>query len=220
MSDQAERMGPGGEAGSPEGPATPAGEGAADSPSTPVTCAQCGRLIPPGEWVRTESKDFCSSCFARLRATVEAVVAQQSQDINYGGAVVGGLLGGLLGALIWWGFTVLTHVSFGLVAIVIGIGVGKGVVMLSGGKHARSLQAISVVIAIVSFIMATYWVNRTFILQAAAEQGIEGTLPFIPGVRLLIDIVTLDLGIFDAVFLGIAVWQSWKIPMPVRLGPR
>jgi hypothetical protein len=188
-----------------------------EEPQTEQTCAECGRTIPPGEGIPTETKTFCQPCFEKLQAVLVSAVEQQSQDINYAGAIAGGILGGVIGALVWWGFTVVTHIAFGLVAVLIGIAVGKGVVMLSGGKRAVSLQVISVVIAIICFALASYWVNRSLVLQAWGEQGLEWTLPFIPNPTLLVEIVRLDFGLWDVIFLAIVVWESWKIPKPISL---
>ncbi len=188
-----------------------------ENPSQEQACAQCRRQLAVGEGVRTENKLFCPQCYEQLRATLTAMVDAQSKDINYGGALTGGILGGALGALVWWGFTVLTNIAFGLVAVLIGIAVGKGVVMLSGGKRARSLQGMSVLLSIVSFGYASYWVNRTYILRAMVEQGQEVALPFFPDPSLLFEVATLNFGLIDLFFLGIVIWQSWRIPQPIGL---
>ncbi len=180
-------------------------------------CAECGKEISAEEVIRTENSTFCPSCYQQLRQALQTMIDQQSQDINYIGAVGGGLLGGLLGALVWWGFTALTHFAIGFIAILIGFAAGKGVVMLSGNKRAASLQALAVVISIACFALASYWVNRTFLLQAVHDQGMEGTLPLIPNPSLLIEVVKLDVGLWDVAFLGITIWESWKIPKPISL---
>jgi len=189
----------------------------AASKDAPLICAECEKPIPKGTATFTENAAFCQSCYEKLASVVEDPVDAQSRDINYTMAVVGGLLGGFLGALVWWGFTVTTNIAFGLVAVLIGIAVGKGVVILSGNKRAVSLQAISIVISILSYVMAIYWVNRSFIHKAYAEQGEQVALPFIPDPNLLLEVVRLDIGIFEVVFLGIIIWEAWKIPRPIRL---
>ncbi len=195
------------------------------STSQPNTCAQCNRVLAEGEPRETTSGGvFCQPCFAALRQQVEAAVAQQGEGINYVNAVAGGLGGGVVGALVWWGFTVLTHVSFGLVAVVIGVLVGKGVVMATGGKRTPALQAISVAIAAVAFFYATFLVNRSFILKSVAEQtGLHDAgiaIPFVPSPSLMLTVVKAGFQFFDLVFLAIALYEAWKIPSPFRLGRR
>jgi hypothetical protein len=182
-----------------------------------LTCAQCETDIPAGQEVHTQNSVFCEPCFTQIKSILEESVAQQSLGINYLGAVLGGLGGGVLGALIWWGFVVLTEIQFGLVAIVIGWAVGKGVVLFSGHKKSLPLQLISVLLAFVSYGMATYWVSRTFVNEYYAEQGLEVTLPLIPPVALYLDVVISGFELFDLIFLAIVLFQAWKMPAPVKL---
>ena len=119
---------------------------------------------------------------------------------------------------IWWGFTVVTNIAFGLVAVVIGFAVGKGVTNLAGGKRSVGLQALSTGIAAVSFVYATYLVNRTFLQRAIAEEGQAIVLPLLPEFELLVRVVSAGFEAFDVVFLGIVLWQAWKMPAPLRLG--
>src|SRR5439155_53586 len=85
------------------------------------------------------------------------------------------VLGGAAGALAWWGFTVLTEISFGLVAVVIGFLAGHGAVRFAGGKRGTGLQAIAVTVGALSFLVAAYLVNMTFINQTLQQRG-EGLL--------------------------------------------
>lgn len=188
-----------------------------DIPGESITCAQCSIEVPVGQEVRTQNASFCQSCFAQMKLILEDSIAEQGKSINFGGAVVGGLIGGLVGALIWWGFTVVTNIQFGLVAVVIGWGVGKGVTTMSGQKRALSLQIISVGLAAVSYVMSSYWVSWTFYNRYAAQEGFEGSLPFIPDPALLMDVVSAGFEMFDLIFVAIVLWQAWKMPMPIKL---
>ncbi len=181
-----------------------------------VRCAECDTVLSEGQdRETTEDAVFCRPCFNNLTAQVQQVVAEQGQNINYSMAVVGGLLGAAIGVLVWWGFTVVTNIAFGLVAVVIGIAVGKGVVMLSGNKRSPGLQITSVVIATLGFVYASYLVNRTFVQKAFAEQGQEAVLPWIPAPDLLIQVLQLGFSFMDVVFLAIVVYEAWKIPAPM-----
>jgi len=185
-----------------------------------VQCAECGtELVEGQDRQQTDDAVFCRPCFDRLTQVVGQAINAQGQDINYSMAFVGGLAGAALGALVWWGFTVVTNISFGLVAIVIGFAVGKGVTMLSGGKRHLNLQIMSVVISTLGFAFAKYLVNRTFILQAYAEAGEAIELALLPNPELFYGVVTAGAGVMDLVFLAIVVYEAWKIPAPLQLGP-
>src|SRR5262245_45001660 len=113
---------------------------AAPVSSAPETCARCQRELSGGDRVQASGKTFCRSCYETLRQQLEQTVQGMSTDINCPMAVVGAVLGGIAGALLWWGFTVMTHIAFGLVAVAIGFLVGQGTVYFTGGKRARGLQ--------------------------------------------------------------------------------
>lgn len=185
-------------------------------------CAECGTTLDEGQDREvTQDGVFCRPCFASLTAQLQQAIASQGQAINYPMALLGGLLGGAVGVLVWWGFTVLTSVHFGLVAVVIGITVGKGILYLTGGKRSVQLQVLSVVLAAAAFFYASYLVNRTFLQRALADEGHALVLPLLPDPALFVNVLTagfdLKSAIFDLVFLSIVVWQAWKIPAPFSL---
>jgi hypothetical protein len=183
-----------------------------------VRCAECGTVLQEGQDREvTEGGVFCRHCFESLSAQLQQVVDGQGQDVNYGAAIVGGVAGAALGAAAWWGFTVMTHIAFGLVAVLIGVGVGKGVVMASGNKHHLNLQVLSAGISAVAYFYASYLVNRTFIHRAFAERGETAVLPLVPGPDLLFRVVSLSFDLMDLVFLAIVLYEAWKIPAPLKL---
>lgn len=183
-----------------------------------VQCAECGTTLIEGQdRERTDDAVFCRPCFEKLTHQVGQAIEAQGRDINYSMALVGGLAGAALGAAVWWGFTVLTNIAFGLVAVVIGFAVGKGVTLLAGNKRHRNLQLMSCVIAVAGFAYASFLVNRTFILKALAEQGQEIKIGFLPNPELLYRVITAGASPMDLLFLGIVVYQAWKIPAPLAL---
>ncbi len=190
-----------------------------DAEPEAVRCAECGTLLSEGQdRETTDDSVFCRPCFNNLTAQLQQAVAVQGQDINYSMAAIGGLLGAAIGVLAWWGFTVVTNIAFGLVAVVIGIAVGKGVLMLSGNKRSQGLQITSVIIATLGFVYASYLVNRTFVQKALTEEGQDVVLPWIPNPEMLIWVLQLGFSFMDVVFLAIVVYQAWKIPEPMRIG--
>lgn len=183
-------------------------------------CAQCGRTLVSGDRVETGGRVFCRSCYTSLRAELEQVVGAMSSDINYANATVGALLGGAVGALAWWGFTVLTHWSVGLIAIAIGWLAGFGAVKFAGEKRSAALQWIAVGAAALSYLVASYLVNMTFANKTLAERGEGFRVPFPPtSPEMFFNVVALGFGMMDVVFLAIALWEAWKQPKPLALPP-
>jgi hypothetical protein len=190
----------------------------AAAPQEPARCAECGTTLFEGQDRQvTDDGTFCRPCFDRLTYELERALGEQGRDINYPMAVVGGLAGAAVGVAAWWGFTVLTNIAFGLVAVVIGFATGKGVAMLSGGKRHVNLQVLSVAISIAGFAYASYLVNRTFLQRAFTEQGQQVVLPWLPDPGLFFNVVSPGFGVMDVVFLAIVVWEAWKIPAPIRI---
>jgi hypothetical protein len=185
-----------------------------------IRCAECATVLAEGQdRETTEGGVFCRHCFEGLTDQLQQVLDAQGQDINYAAAVGGGLAGAVLGAVVWWGFTVVTHVAFGLVAVLIGVGVGKGVVMATGNKRHRNLQVLSATIAVAGYFYATYLVNRTFIHRAYAEKGETVLLPLLPDPGVFFQVSRLGFDVMDLVFLAIVVYEAWKIPSPLVLAP-
>lgn len=184
------------------------------------TCAQCSKTLTPSDRVASGDRAFCRSCYTTLRAQLEDAVTEMSRDINYANAAVGAVLGGAAGALVWWGFTVVTHIGLGLIAIGIGFLAGLGAVKFAGGKRSHGLQALAVGVSVVSFFCATYLVNMTFINQALATKGDSFRVGFPPAsLDQFVRVLSANFDVMDWVFLAIVVYQAWKIPKPIALPP-
>ena len=190
------------------------------APAAAETCAQCGRTLALNDRVDAGDRAFCRSCYASLRAELEKVAAAMSADVNYVNAATGAVLGGAAGVLLWWGFTVMTHIGFGLIAVAIGFLVGFGAVRFAGGKRSVGLQALAIGVSLVSFLCASYLVNMTFINKALAEQGDSFRVVFPPAsMDLAYRVIALNFGAMDFVFLAIVLYQAWSIPKPIALPP-
>lgn len=186
--------------------------------STGTTCARCHKTLTANDRVEASGRVFCRSCNEALRFELRRSVDAMSTDVNYPKAVAGAVLGGILGALAWWGFTVLTQIAFGLVAVAIGFLVGHGAMRFAGGKRTVGLQVLAVAVAVVCFIVATYLVNMTFINQHLASRGEAWRVPFPPpNLPIFYRVVATGFGVMDVVFLAIVMWEAWIIPRPVKL---
>jgi hypothetical protein len=182
------------------------------------TCAQCRNSLTELEGVASGDRVFCRDCYASLRAELAQAVAVMSSDVPYGRAALGAVLGGVVGVFAWWGFTVLTQIAFGLIAVAIGFLVGQGAVRFASGKRSKGLQALSIVVALASYALATYLVNMTFINRAFAGSGETFRIAFPPQTpALFFKVLAADFGVMDFVFLAIVVYEAWKIPRPLVL---
>lgn len=193
---------------------------AGDAPLTAETqvCDRCNRPLTASDRVVAGDRVFCRACYEALSEEVRHAVREQSSDIPYAMATLGAVLGGAAGALVWWGFTVLTHIGFGLIAVAIGYLVGWGAVKFAGGKRSAGMQGLCVIVALASFAAATYLVNMTFINQQLAARGDAFRIGVPPAsFDLFVKVVSGNFGIMDVVFLGIAVYQAWSIPRPLSL---
>jgi len=182
------------------------------------TCAECGKLLSSGDRVEAGGKVFCSSCHAMLREQLATAVRAMSEDINYPSAAFGAVLCGLGGVMVWWGVTVVTHWSLGIVAVGVGWAAGWGTLRFSGGKRSQSLQMLSAGVAAGCWVLASYLVNMTFINKSLAEANETFRVPFPPvSLEMFVDVMKSGFGIMDVVFLAIMVWEAWKFPRPIAL---
>lgn len=183
-----------------------------------ATCARCDKTLTEGDRVLAGDRAFCRSCYEVLSFELQQGVARLSQDVNYPMAALGAALGGAAGALAWWGFTALTGIGFGLVAVVIGFLAGHGAVRFAGGKRGKGLQAIAVAAGALAFFVASYLVNMTFINQALQQRGEAWRVPFPPdSLETFYRVIALNFGAMKLVFLAIVIYEAWTIPRLPRL---
>ena len=112
----------------------------------------------------------------------------------------------------------LTHIGFGLIAVAIGFLAGHGAVRFAGNKRGTGLQAIAVTVGALSFLVAAYLVNMTFINQALQERGETWRIPFPPhSLDMFYRVLAVNFGLMKLVFLAIVVYEAWVIPRPPKL---
>ncbi|PYQ11675.1 MAG: hypothetical protein DMH00_07560 [Acidobacteria bacterium] len=183
-----------------------------------TTCTRCGSVLSESQDRETTTEGIlCRPCSNNRRSELQRLVEEQSWDVNYPMALLGALLGGATGVLAWWCITVWSNFAFGAVAILIGLAVGKGATFLAGDKRSRGLQVMSLGVAGTAYFYATYLVNRTFVQQALAKGGREVALSFLPNPVLFYRVVSLNLDVLDVLFLGIVLYEAWKLTAPRQL---
>lgn len=184
---------------------------------TATRCGRCQAALSESERVAAGDRVFCRTCSDIVKLQARTGAATMSEGINYPIATIGAILGGIVGALAWWGVTVLTKIGFGLVAVVIGLLVGHGTLLFAGGKRSRGLQLMAVVVGALSFLVAVYLVNMTFINQALAQRGEGWRVGFPPpSLGVFYSVIAANFGIMKLVFLGIIMYEGWFIPRPIK----
>jgi hypothetical protein len=189
----------------------------ATAPAPTLTCTRCAKTLTQGDNVSAQDRVYCRACYETVKLEVQRAVAGMSEDVNYPMATLGAVLGGIVGVLVWWGFTVMTKLGFGLIAVAIGFLVGHGAARFAGNKRSGRLQAIAVVVGALSFLVAAYLVNMTFINELLAQRGDPGRVPFPPAsVHMFIQVLAANFGVMKLVFLAIVVYEAWTIPRPIK----
>ena len=91
-----------------------------------------------------------------------------------------GLAAAAAGAIGWFLMVLVTDTQYGVVAVAVGLLVGKAVVIGSGAAYSRRLQLVSVGITLAGLIASEYLIGRHFLAAVVAEEG-GGSVPVLLG---------------------------------------
>ncbi len=180
-------------------------------------CLECEQtLSTEDDREITEGGVYCRPCFTKLSREVQAIIEEQSANINWPLAFIGAVIGAALGVLAWWGVTVLTGWNIGIIAVVISIAVAKAILYTTGGKRSVQLQVMGVSISILAYFYANYLVLRTFAIKENNE--LEQILTLIPNLDIFLEVSKNSLDGMSLLFLGIVVWIAWQTLKPFQIG--
>jgi hypothetical protein len=192
-------------------------------------CSTCKRPAD-NEYHHLNGRVFCTSC----RAKIEQSIEKMRRSGSMARAALFGLGAAIVGALIYYGVSAATGYEFGLIAVVVGLLVGKAVRKGSGSMGGRKYQALAMVLTYFS-IASTYVppLTKAFYDRAEKQQAAEtqafaqapagtpaprpkvhiGVVPFY-GFMFLLALAAPILGgfrnILGIVILGIGLWEAWK----------
>ena len=159
-----------------------------------AACAACGAPLF-GSYFQVNGRAVCERCCYALREQT----AGGSRLGRVFRASAAGAAAALGGAILYWAILALTGYEFGLIAIVVGIGVGKAV---SWGSHRRggwAYQGLAIVLTYLALVSAyvpllvkeamkqsaethaAAPVNSTTVTPAAAETPLDTTVRKEPG---------------------------------------
>jgi hypothetical protein len=98
------------------------------------------------------------------------------------------------------------------------VGVGQGAVFFARGKRSVGLQALSLLTGVLSFLVAVYLVNMTFLNQLLAQRGESARVAFPPtSLETFYKVVAISFGIMKVAFLGVIAYLAWVIPRPLKI---
>lgn len=86
------------------------------------------------------------------------------------------------------------------------------------GKRSVGLQALSLLTGVLSFLVAVYLVNMTFLNQLLAQRGESARVAFPPtSLETFYKVVAINFGIMKVAFLGVIAYLAWVIPRPLKI---
>lgn len=140
----------------------------ATGPAAAPGCALCQRPIDAA-YFEVNGQVTCAGCKDRIAAAY-AGSAGPAGLVKAAGA---GLLGGIAGALLYYAVSALTGYEIGLIAVVVGLMVGKAVRWGSGDRGGPAYQAMAVAITYIS-IVSTY---VPFLIAEAMREPVTANAP-------------------------------------------
>lgn len=139
--------------------------------SSTNSCAICSQTIGDA-YFSVGGQAVCPACCDKLKAPV--LGTRWSRLFK---ASLLGLGAGLIGAIIWFAIRRVTHYEIGLVAILVGLMVGKAVRVGSGNQGGRGYQILAVVLTYCC-IAANYMPDIfESLLQMSREEAVEKENP-------------------------------------------
>jgi hypothetical protein len=169
------------------------------SGTTTPTCTSCASAIQR-MYHEVNGQVICAPCRGKLEAFARG---DGSGTLRFVRALLFGLVGAAIGAGIYYAILALTGYEIGLVAIVVGWLVGRGVSMGANARGGALYQALAIVLTYIA-IVSTY-------IPLAIKEGVNLPpvvmfitalmLPFLSGIQNIIGIA----------IIGFALYQAWSM---------
>jgi hypothetical protein len=127
------------------------------------------------------------------------------------GGVVGGLVGAIIASALWFAVVAVTNWQIGLVAIIVGLIVGKAVVFGAGGRASIPLVAVSAALTLAALVASEYLIVYHFVAQ---EFGTDGLISVVQPVDFVVAVAleSVQADPLTLLFWGFAVVQAVVIP--------
>lgn len=199
-------------------------------------CAGCKQPVV-AQYHQLNGRVFCGAC----RVKVEQSIEKLRQSGSLGRAALFGLGAAVLGSLLYYGVSAATGYEFGLIAVVVGLMVGKAVRKGSGTLGGRRYQALAMALTYFS-IASTYVppITKAFYAEAAKHQAAEnaapvqaapgtaaaprkaqlGVVPFYTlmfALALAAPVLAGFRNILGMIIIGFGLWEAWKFNRRVEV---
>lgn len=169
-----------------------------------LKCAFCQAPID-GQYFQINAQPACPNC----RAQVDTDLAKGTRLSRPIAAFTAGSVAAVLGFLLYWGIGALTGYEFGLIAIVVGWGVGAAVRWGSNARGGWLYQLMAVALTYAS-ICATYTPD---VMRGMAEGGNDAPAPVLAVVAfifsLAVPFLTNVSNLLGNAILAFGVYQAW-----------
>ncbi len=188
-------------------------------PVAAVTCLQCQQSV--GEtYYEAAGKTVCERC----KKQIEWHLAEGAGFAGFLKALAFGAAGGLLGAIVWYAVRSLSGYEVGLIAILVGWLVGRGVNLGTGGRGGLGFQFLAALITYASIALQyvpDVWkaINESQKLDGAARVvalviavPLAFAAPFLAGFENIIGLLIIGFGVFQA-------WRMNARPAVAFSGP-
>lgn len=181
-------------------------------PQDDSTCQLCNRPTR-GAYYKMDQHTVCPSCAGQLvaaRREYQATSSQWLAGLGYG------LAGAVGGAIAWALVTKYSHAEWGILAVLIAIGVCKAVLYGTMGRRGRSVQVLTIGLSVLGIYLGkgliAAWVWWP---QLVAGGHVDDTLLNRVAIFLLAPISAGQL--YDLLWYLIAVWEGWRMGRLPRL---
>jgi hypothetical protein len=139
-------------------------------------------------------------------------------------AIAAGLVAAIVGGVAWGFIVKLSDYEVGFVAWGIGFLVGTAVVLATGGAKGRRLQITAVAMALLGILIGKYLGFALIVQEDAEAFGASIGLFSEDMFRLFREELDAVFGLFDLLWVGLAVFSAWRIPQveepePVPVAP-
>jgi hypothetical protein len=130
-----------------------------------------------------------------------------------------GLVAGIVGGVVWGLIVKISDYEVGIIAWGIGFVAGTAVVFATRGAKGPQLQAIAVVSALVGILLGKY-LSYAFAVQEQADAlGLSIGLLSGDMFRIFRENLSDVFGLFDLLWVGLAVVTAWRVPQIVAAEP-
>jgi hypothetical protein len=120
-----------------------------DNPAQASTCAGCGTPLT-GQYYQVNDKSVCPRCCEQVRASYTAGSPVTRALV----AIGAGIAAAIGGSILYYAILAMTGYEFGLIAIVVGYGVGRAVNWGSGARGGRFYQAVAIALTYLAIVSA------------------------------------------------------------------